>query len=223
MFADDEKQQRATDEALDAAAEAAADAAEKAVDAARKAADAVEEAIDGASEAAAQAGDPSGEPGETWETPEEAARRTIRELEAQLTDAKDMHLRLLAEFDNFKRRTARERIELRETATQDLMVDLLAVLDDFDRARTALEESQGKQLDAEGFELIASKFRRILESKGLEGMDSLGKDFDPEWHEAITEIPAPNKKQKGKVVDVIERGYRLGEKIIRYAKVVVGK
>lgn len=153
------------------------------------------------------------------ETQEPAQR--MEELELENTSLRDKQLRLLAEFENFKKRSARERIELRKTAAEDVMVDLLAVLDDFERASSSLGEE--KMMDAEGFHLIANKFRGILEQKGLQAMGAKGEDFDPDRHEAITEIPAPDKKQKGKVVEVIEEGYLLGEKIIRYARVVVGK
>lgn len=154
---------------------------------------------------------------------ETATLDPVIRLETELTAAKDKQLRLLAEFENYKRRTAKERIELRKTAAEEVMVDLLSVLDDFDRALAAIGDKPEATIDRDGFQLIANKFRSTLEQKGLSAMDSANKDFDPEWHEAITEIPAPTEEMKGKVVDVIEKGYVLGEKIIRYAKVVVGK
>ncbi len=147
----------------------------------------------------------------------------VHELEQQLQESRDKHLRLLAEFDNYKRRNAKERIELRKTAAEDLIVDLLGVLDDFHRAKTVLEANPGAMKESEGFLLIAGKLRHVLEQRELKAMESLGTDFDPERHEAITDIPAPTEAQKGKVLDVVEEGYMLGEKIIRYAKVVVGK
>lgn len=147
----------------------------------------------------------------------------LRELEQELQESRDKHLRLLAEFDNFKRRNAKERLELRKTAAEDLIVDLLGVLDDFQRAKSALENNPEASKAAEGFLLISGKLRHILDQRELKPMEAKGADFDPERHEAITEIPAPSDEMKGKVVDVIEEGYLLGDKIIRYAKVVVGK
>ena len=147
----------------------------------------------------------------------------VRELEEQLQESRDKHLRLLAEFDNFKRRSAKERNELRKTAAEDLIVDLLGVLDDFNRAKAALEAHPERSTEAEGFLLIAGKLRHVLDQRELKAMNSKGQPFDPEQHEAITEIPAPTDELKGCVVDVVEEGYILGDKIIRYAKVVVGK
>ncbi|MBI1192492.1 MAG: nucleotide exchange factor GrpE [Bacteroidetes bacterium] len=147
----------------------------------------------------------------------------VHELEAQLQESRDKHLRLLAEFDNFKRRSAKERNELRKTAAEDLIVDLLGVLDDFNRAKSALEAHPERSKEAEGFLLIAGKLRHVLDQRELKAMNSKGQPFDPEQHEAITEVPAPSEELKGCVVDVVEEGYILGDKIIRYAKVVVGK
>jgi molecular chaperone GrpE len=135
---------------------------------------------------------------------------------------KDKYLRLFAEFDNVQKRNARERIELFKNASEELITAMLPVLDDFDRAIAELE-ANGSTTELEGVKLIHNKLYSLLEQKGLKWMDSMGEKFDVELHEAITEAPAPNKKQKGKVIDVIEKGYSLNEKIIRYAKVVVGK
>ncbi len=147
----------------------------------------------------------------------------VEELKDEVQEARDKHLRLLAEFENFRRRSAKEAVTLRQTAARDLISDLLPVLDDFDRALKAMDGNTEHEVDSEGFRLIAEKFRGILERRSLQPMDCLGQPFDPEQHEAITEIPAPDKAQKGTVLDVIEEGYRLGETIIRHAKVVVGK
>ncbi|MCP4124463.1 MAG: nucleotide exchange factor GrpE [Bacteroidetes bacterium] len=147
----------------------------------------------------------------------------LEETKIQLQEQKDKFLRLFAEFDNYKKRTAKERLELIRTAGQDIISELLPVLDDFDRAEKAITDNDDIKTAREGFSLIKEKLFKKLESKGLEHMDSMGKEFDPDLHEAITEIPAPNEELKGKVVDVIEKGYNLGQKIIRYAKVVVGK
>jgi molecular chaperone GrpE len=149
--------------------------------------------------------------------------RLVEELEDQVQEARDKHLRLLAEFENFRRRTAKESVTLRQTAARDLIADLLPVLDDFDRALKAMDGNPEHRVDAEGFRLIAEKFRGVLKRRDLEPMEALGEPFDPEMHEAITEVPAPDPDRVGKVIDVIEPGYRLGEVIIRHAKVVVGK
>lgn len=143
--------------------------------------------------------------------------------ESETEDLKDKYLRLFAEFDNYKKRTIRERLDLMKSASQDMMTAILPVLDDFDRARKNAE-TQGKTDDPvlEGLLLVYHKLYGILKNKGLVDMDPTGEAFDPEFHEAITEIPAPTPEMKGKVIDTIEKGYRLNDKIIRYAKVVVG-
>ncbi len=144
-------------------------------------------------------------------------------LNDDLAREKDKFLRLFAEFENYKRRTSRERIELFKTANQDMMAALLPVLDDFDRAMTEIKKAGDKNL-LKGVELIHNKFRETLLSKGLEPMDvKSGDSFDADVHEAITQVTAPSDKLKGKIVDVVERGYMLGEKIIRFPKVVTGK
>jgi len=147
----------------------------------------------------------------------------IEQLEAQIVELKDKHLRLFSEFDNYRKRTTKERIELFKTASSEMIIDLLSVLDDFDRANQSFETATDCVAIKEGFELIHSKLTGILTRKGLENMDSKGKEFDTDFHEAITEIPAPTEELKSKVVDVIEKGYLLNGKVIRFAKVVVGK
>ena len=142
-------------------------------------------------------------------------------LQAELEEQKDKYLRLFAEFDNFKRRTAKERLELIQTAGKDVIVSLLEVLDDCDRAEKQLQESEDMEANKEGILLVFNKLRNILQSKGIKAMDSVGQDFDVEKHEAITEVSSKDKK--GKVVDEIEKGYYLNGKIIRFAKVVAGK
>ena len=145
------------------------------------------------------------------------------ELKADLEKEKDKFLRLFAEFENYKRRTSKERVELFKTASQDVITSMLPVLDDFDRALNEITKAKDKDL-LKGVELIHNKFKETLRSKGLEVMKvKEGDTFDPEIHEAITQIPAPSDKLKGKVVDVVEKGYKLGERIIRYPKVVTGK
>jgi molecular chaperone GrpE len=147
----------------------------------------------------------------------------IEQLEVQVAELKDQYLRLFSEFDNYRKRTTKERIELFKTASSEIILELLTVLDDFDRANKSFETATDIEAVKQGFELIHSKLQGILTKKGLEGMDAIGKDFDTDFHEAITEIPAPSKKLKSKVVDVIEKGYLLNGKVIRFAKVVVGK
>lgn len=156
---------------------------------------------------------------------EEAPAEERSELElAQeaLATEKDKFLRLFAEFENYKRRTNKERMELFKTAGQEVIVALLPVMDDFDRALKELERNGDDDL-FKGVELIRNKFSDTLKNKGLALIEvGQGDAFDAELHEAVTQIPAPNKKLKGKVVDVIEKGYRLGDRIIRHPKVVVG-
>ncbi len=138
-------------------------------------------------------------------------------LKEQLTIEKDKNLRLFAEFDNFRKRTAKERIELFGTASQDIMTSLLPILDNFERAFKANPPKEG-----DGILLIYNQLKSELEKKGLKEMDNpIGKELDTDFHEAITNIPTKNKKEKGKIVDVIEKGYLLSNKVIRYSKVVV--
>lgn len=146
------------------------------------------------------------------------------ELRQQVGELKDKYMRLFAEFDNFKKRSIREKIDWMKTASQDTLAALLPVLDDFDRAKKFAEGNDGTGEGlSEGVNLVYQKLYNILKMKGLEPMESNGETFDPELHEAITEIPAPSEDLKGKVIDTIEKGYRLNDKIIRHAKVVVGK
>lgn len=156
---------------------------------------------------------------------EEAAEEEISEtdkLQMELTEAKDKYLRLYSEFENFRRRTAKERLDLIKTANEDLMSALLPILDDFERAMDAAGDQEAKVL-IEGMGLIQQKFSNILNQKGLKLMpDGVGKEFDAEFQEAISKIPAPKKKLKNKIVDVVEKGYLLEDKVIRYAKVVIG-
>ena len=150
---------------------------------------------------------------------ETSSKESIQEA---LALEKDRYLRLFAEFENYKRRTSKERIELFKTASHDVMVALLPVLDDFDRALKELEKSDDALL--EGVMLIRNKFFETLKQKGLALIETqAGTTFDADLHEAITQIPAPTPEMKGKIIDVIEKGYMLGEKIIRYPKVVIGQ
>ena len=145
------------------------------------------------------------------------------QLREDLAKEKDKFLRLFAEFENFKRRTSKERIDMFKTAGQEIMTSLLPVLDDFDRALKEMAKSEDTEM-FKGVELIRVKLRETLKAKGLEEVNvEQGDTFDAEVHDAITQIPAPDKKLKGKIIDVVERGFKLGERIIRHPKVVVGK
>ena len=144
-------------------------------------------------------------------------------LQAELQEQKDKYLRLMAEFDNFRRRTAKERLDLIQTAGKDVIVSLLDVLDDCDRAEKQLATTEDIALQKEGIQLVFNKLRSTLQAKGVKAMESIETDFDVEKHEAITEIPAPTEALKGKVMDEIVKGYYLNDKLIRFAKVVVGK
>jgi molecular chaperone GrpE len=151
-----------------------------------------------------------------------AEESEIEQLKAELEEQKDKYLRLFAEFDNFRKRNAKERLELINTAGKDVIVSLLDVMDDCDRAEKQLQQTGSIEQSKEGIQLVFHKLRSSLQGKGLKEMESMGKDFDVEQHEAITEIPAPAEEMKGKVLDVIQKGYMMNDKIIRFAKVVVG-
>ena len=143
-------------------------------------------------------------------------------LKQEVSLANDKYLRLYAEFDNFRRRTQKERADLLQTAGKDVIVSLLPVLDDFDRALRHIDNASDVNAVKEGITLIQQKFKNILGQKGLKEMQSVGTAFDPELHEAITNIPAPTNEQKGTVLDEVEKGYYLNDKVARHAKVVVG-
>lgn len=163
------------------------------------------------------------EEGQAEETSEEEVEMTEEErLKEELGKEKDKFLRLFAEFENYKRRTSKERMELFKTAGQEVIVSLLPVMDDFDRALKELSKSEDTEM-FKGVELIKVKFRETLKSKGLQEVEvAVGDTFDAEIHEAITQIPAPEETMKGKIIDVIEKGFKLGDRIIRHPKVVVG-
>lgn len=178
--------------------------------------DQVEDAIDKAIE----------EVEENEENAKEEAEKPseTEQLKEDLQKEKDKFLRLFAEFENYKRRTSKERLELFKTANQEVMQAMLPVLDDFDRALNEIRKTTEDNDLLKGVELIHNKFRETLRGKGLEPMNvEEGDTFDADIHEAITQIPAPSDDLKGKIVDVVEKGYKLGERIIRYPKVVTGK
>ena len=142
--------------------------------------------------------------------------------ESKYAEMNDRYLRLYSEFDNYRKRSARERVDLVKTAAADIFTAILPVLDDFDRAAKAMETANDIEVVKDGMKLIHTKFGNILKAKGLEEMPSMGQVFDADVHEAITTIPAPDASLKGKVVDEVEKGYALNGKVIRFAKVVVG-
>ena len=150
-------------------------------------------------------------------------RSPLEVAEEETAEWKDKYMRIYAEFDNFRKRNAKERIELIKSASSNVLKEIIPVLDDLDRAMTANETNEDITAVKEGFELIKSKTFKVLESQGLKAMDAVGKTFDVENHEAITNIPAPSDDMKNKVVDVIEKGYFLNDKVLRFAKVVVGQ
>ena len=156
---------------------------------------------------------------------EEQEELSVEEkLGIELAEAKDKYLRLYSEFENFRRRNAKERIDLIKTASSDLMVELIPSIDDFERARKANENQEDIEAVKQGFELISSKLLKTLEAKGLKEMKTeKGTAFDADLHEAVTQFPVEEEKLKGKIIDCVEKGYKLGEKVIRYPKVVIGQ
>jgi len=147
----------------------------------------------------------------------------IDSLTEELNQSKDKYLRLYAEFENFKKRTAREKMDLRSYAAQDTIASLLPVLDDFDRAKSSADDDGSEEMFTEGVNLVYSKLHGCLLNMGVKPMESTGEVFDVELHEAVTELPVQDEEMKGKIVDTILTGYYLNDKIIRHAKVVVGK
>jgi len=144
----------------------------------------------------------------------------MKKLQDELAEAKDKYLRLYAEFENFRRRTTKEKIDLIQSGGEQLLKTMLPVADDFDRAEKSFKDRNDKE--SEGFFLIQNKFKKILEQNGVKVMDTSSGDFNPDIHDAITQVPVQETSQKGKIVDVVEKGYVLNDKVIRHAKVVVG-
>ncbi|HWR32539.1 MAG TPA: nucleotide exchange factor GrpE [Chitinophagaceae bacterium] len=152
-----------------------------------------------------------------------AEESELEKLKTELEEAKDKYLRKVAEFENFKRRSAKERMELIQTAGREVITDLLDVLDDSDRAQKQMESTDDAAAIKEGVILVFSKLRNILQARGVKPMDTLNQEFNPDLHDAITEVAATTEELKGKIIDEILKGYYLNDKIIRHAKVVVGK
>lgn len=153
---------------------------------------------------------------------EESEISLIEKLESEIKEQKDKYIRLTAEFDNFRKRTARERLELEQVAAKNTILSLLDVLDDMERAEAQMKKTDDIQIVRDGSALVFQKLNSVLQQKGLKPMESIGQEFDVEKHEAISEIPA-GTEMKGKVVDEVMKGYFLNDKLIRFAKVVVGK
>jgi len=147
----------------------------------------------------------------------------IGELESANKDLNDKFLRLSAEFDNYRKRTLRERMELTKTAAESVMLGILPVTDDFERAMHSIEQGMDFEATKEGILLIYNKFKEFIKQNGITEIDAAGKPFDTDLHEALTKIPAPSEDLKGKIIDVVQKGYYLNDKVIRFAKVVVGE
>ena len=154
---------------------------------------------------------------------DEAKDKEIEELKAQVEEQKDRYLRLSAEFDNYRKRTLKERADMLKTANGDTLSGMLPVLDDLERAMQSMEKATDVAAVREGVILIYNKLQELLKNKGIVEIDAMNQVFDTDLHEAITKIPAPTEDLKGKVVDVIQKGYKIDTKVIRYAKVVVGE
>jgi len=159
----------------------------------------------------------------THKSKKTASQKKIENLQNSLDELNDKYLRLYSEFDNYRKRTSKERIELLKSASQEVILDILPVVDDLERSIQSFEEHNLSKEAKQGVELIYNILMNTLKQKGLEKIDAKEKDFDTDYHEAITNIPAPSKELKGKVIDVIQNGYLLNGKIIRFAKVVVGQ
>ena len=143
--------------------------------------------------------------------------------EEKLAELQDRYLRLSAEYDNFRKRTLKEKIDLQKSANENLLEAILPVADDFDRAMQSVDEAKDIKAVKEGLKLISGKFKGFLSQQGVKEIDAVNKEFDTDLHEAITKIPAPSKKLKGKVVDVVQKGYFLNDKVLRFSKVVIGE
>lgn len=150
-------------------------------------------------------------------------KKQNNELKEELGELKDKYLRLFAEFDNFKKRNVKERLDLISSAAQNTLTSLLPILDDFDRAKKSSDDENTQESFSDGVKMVYNRIYNVLGQQGLKPMESTGESFDPELHAAISEIPVTDEDQKGKIIDTIEKGYFLNDKIIRHAKVVVGK
>lgn len=156
-------------------------------------------------------------------TEAQAATNKEEELQSQIKDLQDKYIRMMAEFDNFRKRSLKERMELMKSAGEDILVNVLPIMDDFERGLQVMETSTDVEAVKLGVQLIYNKFRDFLTQRGVKEIESLKMDFNVDLHEAITKIPAPEEGLKGKIVDVVQKGYCLNDKVIRYAKVVIGE
>ncbi|WOK06766.1 nucleotide exchange factor GrpE [Imperialibacter roseus] len=160
---------------------------------------------------------------ESTDNGSDVAEDEVTVLKRELEESKDKYLRLYSEFDNYRRRTAKERVELIKTAGEDVLAVLIPVVDDFERAKKSIDGQEIEASVKEGVDLIYNKLIKVLDQKGLKAMEvETGHEFNPELHEAVTQFPAPDDSLKGRVIDVVEKGYVLGDKVIRFAKVVTG-
>ncbi len=157
------------------------------------------------------------------ETKEKKLKEEVEELKEKNKELNNKFIRLYSEFDNFRKRSLKEKEDLRKTASKDVIISLLPVLDDFERAMNSLNETEKNDNTIDGIKLIYNKLMTALKNRGMEQIEAIGKEFDTDFHEAITQIPAPKKSMKGKVIDEIEKGYLLEGKVIRYSKVIIGK
>lgn len=160
---------------------------------------------------------------ETKKSKKDKTAEKLIELEDALNKKDDQHLRLQAEFDNYRKRTLKEKMELTKSAGESILVNVLPVMDDFERALLSMQDTNEASSIKEGIDLIYKRFNEFLKQNGITEIESKEQDFDTDLHEAITKIPAPTEELKGKIVDVIQKGYRLNDKVIRYAKVVIGE
>lgn len=154
---------------------------------------------------------------------EKKLKEEVEELKEKNSELNNKFIRLYSEFDNFRKRSLKEKEDLRKTASKEVIISLLPVLDDFERAMNSLNETEKNDTTIDGIKLIYNKLMTVLKNRGMEQIKAIGNDFDTDFHEAITQIPAPKKSMKGKVVDEIEKGYLLEGKVIRYSKVIIGK
>ena len=177
-----------------------------------------EKKIDGQKQ---KSGEARPKPTRTRKKPEESAR--LKELENDLQEQKEKYLRLSADFDNYRKRTMKEKIEMSKQAGEEIFARILPVLDNLERAMKSVEEAKDLEAVKEGMRLIYNMFKEYLGQQGVKEIEAMHEEFDTDVHDAVTKIPAPDKKLKGKVVDVIERGYFLHDKVLRYAKVVIGE
>lgn len=162
-------------------------------------------------------------PGDNEESEEEYHEKKEQLLEDELNDLRDKYVRLSAEFDNYRKRTLKEKMELTKSAGESILLSILPVVDDFERGIDSMEKSKDIEAVKQGMLLVYNKFKEFLKQNGVKEIEARDQEFDTDEHDAVTKIPAPSEEQKGKVVDVIEKGYKLNDKVIRFSKVVVGE